>query len=147
MEPWVPQRPPQPRGRPPGSSKDPERGRWRDGYYWPVPYSWYNRERAHQRQDLGRSPQPQQDPRADQQQPHYASRPGEWHQPGSEADYYEGGYPSQFYLRYGVRAWSWPTAPECVRTDSFPVSFDVSSFVLLLLFIYLSSFFLLLLKL
>uniref|UniRef100_A0A8D1LYU6 Protein transport protein sec16 n=1 Tax=Sus scrofa TaxID=9823 RepID=A0A8D1LYU6_PIG len=102
MEPWVPQRPPQPRGRPPGSSKDPERGRWRDGYYWPVPYSWYNRERAHQRQDLGRSPQPQQDPRADQQQPHYASRPGEWHQPGSEADYYEGGYPSQFYLRYGT---------------------------------------------
>uniref|UniRef100_A0A8D1LZ71 Protein transport protein sec16 n=1 Tax=Sus scrofa TaxID=9823 RepID=A0A8D1LZ71_PIG len=102
MEPWVPQRPPQPRGRPPGSSKDPERGRWRDGYYWPVPYSWYNRERAHQRQDLGRSPQPQQDPRADQQQPHYASRPGEWHQPGSEADYYEGGYPSQFYLRPGT---------------------------------------------
>nr|XP_031291578.1 protein transport protein Sec16B isoform X1 [Camelus dromedarius] len=102
MEPWVPQWPPQPWGRPPAPSKDPDRGLRRDGYYPPAPHSWHNGEKFHQRQDVGRSPQPQQDPRADHQQPRYVPRPGEWRQPVSRVTYYEGGYPSQLYPRPGM---------------------------------------------
>uniref|UniRef100_A0A8C4PRK4 Protein transport protein sec16 n=1 Tax=Equus asinus asinus TaxID=83772 RepID=A0A8C4PRK4_EQUAS len=102
MEPWVPQWPPRPRGWPTAPSKDPDRGLWRDGYHRPVPRSWHDGERFQQWQDIRRSPQPQQDPRADHQQPPYASRPGEWRQPGSEVDYYEGYYPSQIYSRPGI---------------------------------------------
>ncbi|XP_057585523.1 protein transport protein Sec16B isoform X2 [Hippopotamus amphibius kiboko] len=102
MEPWVRQWPSQPAGRSPAPSKDPDRGLWRERYYRPIPHSWHNGERAHQRQNVGRSPQPQQDPRADHQQPHYTSRPGELHQPVSAVDYYEGGYPNQFYSRPGI---------------------------------------------
>ena len=125
MEPWVPQWPPQPAGRPPAPSRDPDLGLQRDRYYRPIRHSWHNGERVHQRQDMGRSPQPQQDPGADHQQPHYASRPGEWHQPVSRVDYYKGGYPSQLYSRYGFRAWNWPSSPKCFQTDcSFPCSFS-----------------------
>ncbi|KAI4563470.1 hypothetical protein MJT46_019826, partial [Ovis ammon polii x Ovis aries] len=102
MEPWIPQRLPQPSGRPPAPSKDPDRGLRRDRYYQPIPHSWHNGERVHQRQDMGRSPQPQQDPRADHQEPHYAARSGEWHPPVPGVDYYEGGYPSQLYSRYDI---------------------------------------------
>ncbi|KAB0397378.1 hypothetical protein E2I00_019657, partial [Balaenoptera physalus] len=94
--------PPQPAGRPPAPSRDPDRGLQRDRYYRPIRHSWHNGERVHQRQDMGRSPQPQQDPGADHQQPHYASRPGEWHQPVSRVDCYKGGYPSQLYSRPGI---------------------------------------------
>ncbi|KAL2771257.1 protein transport protein Sec16B [Daubentonia madagascariensis] len=103
MEFGVPQRPPQPRGRPIAPSNDPDLGLWRDGHHRPVPHSQHNRERFHQWQDVRRSPQPQQDPRADHQQPHYASRPGEWHQPVSGVGYYEGGYLSQLYSRPGYK--------------------------------------------
>ncbi|KAF4018602.1 hypothetical protein G4228_010064 [Cervus hanglu yarkandensis] len=102
MEPWIPQWLPQPSGRPPAPSKDPDRGLWRDRYYRPIPHSWHDGERVHQRQDLGRSPQPQQDPRADHQEPHYAARPREWHPSVSGVDYYEGSYPSQLYSRWGI---------------------------------------------
>ncbi|XP_001498372.3 protein transport protein Sec16B isoform X1 [Equus caballus] len=102
MEPWVPQWPPRPRGWPTAPSKDPDRGLWRDGYHRPVPRSWHDGERFQQWQDIRQSPQPQQDPRADHQQPPYASRPGEWRQPGSGVDYYEGYYPSQVYSRPGI---------------------------------------------
>lgn len=104
MKPWVPQWPPQPEGRPPAPSRDPDQGLQRDRYYRPIRHSWHNGERVQQEQDMGRSPQPQQDPGADHQQPHYASRPGEWHPPVSRVDYYKGGYPSQLYSRYGFRA-------------------------------------------
>lgn len=125
MEPWIPQRLPQPSGRPPAPSKDPDRGLRRDRYYQPIPHSWHNGERVHQRQDMGRSPQPQQDPRADHQEPHYAARSGEWHPPVPGVDYYEGGYPSQLYSRYEFRAWTWPSSPKCLWTDrSFPSSFS-----------------------
>ncbi|XP_007448604.1 PREDICTED: LOW QUALITY PROTEIN: protein transport protein Sec16B [Lipotes vexillifer] len=102
MEPWVPQWPPQPAGRPPAPSRDPDRGLQRDRYYRPIRPSWHNGERVQQEQDMGRSPQPQQDPGEDHQRPHYASRPGEWHQPVSRVDYYKGGYPSQLYSRPGI---------------------------------------------
>uniref|UniRef100_A0ABI7WML1 SEC16 homolog B, endoplasmic reticulum export factor n=1 Tax=Felis catus TaxID=9685 RepID=A0ABI7WML1_FELCA len=102
MEFWAPQWPPQPWGRPTAPSKDPDRGLQRDGNHRPVPCSWYNGERYHQWQDTHRSPQPQQDPRTDHQQPHYASRPGERRQPVLGVDYYEGGYPRQLYSRPGI---------------------------------------------
>lgn len=102
MEPWIPQWLPQPSGRPPAPSKDPDRGLWKDRYYQPIPHSWHNGERVHQRQDVGRSPQPQQDPREDLQEPHYAARSGEWRPPVSGVDYYEGGYPSQLYSRWSI---------------------------------------------
>ncbi|XP_063651202.1 protein transport protein Sec16B isoform X1 [Pan troglodytes] len=101
MELWAPQRLPQTRGKATAPSKDPDRGFRRDGHHWPVPHSWHNGERFHQWQDNRGSPQPQQEPRADHQQPHYASRPGDWHQPVSGVDYYEGGYPNQLYSRPG----------------------------------------------
>ncbi|XP_062961984.1 protein transport protein Sec16B [Cynocephalus volans] len=99
MEPWVPQWPPQPWRRPIAPSKDSDQGLWRNGQHRPVPHSWHNGERFHQWQDVCRSPQLQQDPRADHQQPHDASRPGEWHQPVSRADCSKGGCPSQLYSR------------------------------------------------
>ncbi|XP_019501955.1 PREDICTED: protein transport protein Sec16B isoform X2 [Hipposideros armiger] len=102
MEPWVPQQPPQPRGRSPAPSQDPDRGLRRDGHHRPVPHYWHNGERFRQWQDVRGSPQPQQDPRADHQQPQYVPRPGEWHQPGPGADYYEGGHPSHLYSRPGI---------------------------------------------
>ncbi|XP_004425062.1 PREDICTED: protein transport protein Sec16B [Ceratotherium simum simum] len=102
MEPWVPQRLPQPEGRPTGSSKDPDRGLWRDGHHRPVPHSWRSGERFYQWQDIRGSPQPHQNPRADHQRPHCVSRPGEWHQPVSGVDYYEGYYPGQLYSRPGL---------------------------------------------
>uniref|UniRef100_A0A8C6E8Y1 Protein transport protein sec16 n=1 Tax=Moschus moschiferus TaxID=68415 RepID=A0A8C6E8Y1_MOSMO len=104
MEPWIPQWLPQSSGRPPAPSKDPDRGLQRDRYYRPIPHSWHNGERVHQRQDMGRSPQPQQDPRADYQEPHYAARSGEWHPPVDYygVDYYEGGYPGQLYSRWST---------------------------------------------
>ncbi|KAF0881000.1 SC16B protein, partial [Crocuta crocuta] len=116
MEFWAPQWPPQPRGRPTGPSKDPDRGLQRDGSHRPVPHSRYHGERYHQWQDTSQSPQPQQDPRTDHQQPHYASRPGERHQPVSGVDYYEGGYPGQLYSRPGIedpyRSYRSPTMRE-----------------------------------
>ncbi|XP_077757921.1 protein transport protein Sec16B isoform X1 [Canis aureus] len=102
MEFWAPQWPPQPQGRATAPAKDPDRGLRRDGIHWPVPHSWHNGERYHQWQDPHRSPLPQQDPRTDRQQPRYASRPGERHQPVSGADYYKSGYPSQLYSRAGI---------------------------------------------
>ncbi|XP_007935875.1 protein transport protein Sec16B [Orycteropus afer afer] len=93
MEPWVPQHLPQSQGRPIAPSKDPDRGHWRDGYHRPIPHSQHNGERFYQWQDLRGSPQPQQDPRADHQQPQHPYRPEEWHQSLSGVDYYEGGYP------------------------------------------------------
>uniref|UniRef100_A0A2K6QKP3 Protein transport protein Sec16B n=1 Tax=Rhinopithecus roxellana TaxID=61622 RepID=A0A2K6QKP3_RHIRO len=101
MELWAPQRLPQTRGKVTASSKDPDGGFWRDGHHRPVPHSWHSGERFHQWQDNRGSPQPQQEPRADHQQSHYASRPGDWHQPLSRIDYYESGYPSQLYSRPG----------------------------------------------
>ncbi|KAM6166242.1 protein transport protein Sec16B [Erethizon dorsatum] len=100
MEPWFPQWPSQPRGNPTAPSKDPERG-LRSGHHWPIPRPRRNGERFYQWQDVRGSPQPQQDPRADHQQPHYASRPREWPPPGSGVDYYEGGYPTHLYSRAG----------------------------------------------
>uniref|UniRef100_A0A8C0KWF5 SEC16 homolog B, endoplasmic reticulum export factor n=1 Tax=Canis lupus dingo TaxID=286419 RepID=A0A8C0KWF5_CANLU len=102
MEFWAPQWPPQPQGRTTAPAKDPDRGLRRDGIHWPIPHSWHNGERYHQWQDPHRSPLPQQDPRTDRQQPRYASRPGERHQPVSGADYYKSGYPSQLYSRAGI---------------------------------------------
>ncbi|XP_033052510.1 protein transport protein Sec16B isoform X2 [Trachypithecus francoisi] len=101
MELWGPQRLPQTRGKVTAPSKDPDGGFWRDGHHRPVPHSRHNGERFHQWQDNRGSPQPQQEPRADHQQSHYASRPGDWHQPLSRIDYYESGYPSQLYSRPG----------------------------------------------
>uniref|UniRef100_A0A8C5XUY8 SEC16 homolog B, endoplasmic reticulum export factor n=1 Tax=Microcebus murinus TaxID=30608 RepID=A0A8C5XUY8_MICMU len=101
MEFWVPQRLPQPRGRPIAPSNDPDWGLQRDGHHRPAPHPQHNRERFHQWQDVRGGPQPQQDPRADHRQPHYASRPGQWHQPLSGVDCYEGGYLSQLYARPG----------------------------------------------
>ncbi|XP_054443697.1 protein transport protein Sec16B [Pteronotus mesoamericanus] len=100
MEPGTPQGPPQPRGRPPAQSQGP--GLRRDGYYRPAPHTWHNGERFHQWQDARGSPQPQRDPRADHQQPHYMPRPGDRPQPGSGVDYQEGGYPPQLYARPGI---------------------------------------------
>ncbi|XP_023559357.1 protein transport protein Sec16B isoform X3 [Octodon degus] len=100
MELWVPQWPSQPRGKPTAPSKDPGPGLW-SGYRWPDPHPRHNGERFYQWQDVRGSPQPQQDPRADHQQPLYASRPGEWPHPGSGVDYYEGGYPTHLYHRAG----------------------------------------------
>nr|KAF6316555.1 SEC16-like protein B, endoplasmic reticulum export factor [Pipistrellus kuhlii] len=102
MEPWIPQLPPQPRGRPPAPSQGPDRGLRRDGYHQPVPHSWHKGERFRQWQDTRRSSQPQQDPKADHQQPHYVPRPGEWHQPVPGVDYYEGGYHPHLYSRPGI---------------------------------------------
>uniref|UniRef100_A0A2K5LGX8 Protein transport protein Sec16B n=1 Tax=Cercocebus atys TaxID=9531 RepID=A0A2K5LGX8_CERAT len=101
MELWAPQRLPQTQGKVTAPSKDPDRGFWRDGHHRPVPHSRHNGERFHQWQDNRGSPQPQQEPRTDHQQSHYASRPGDWHQPLSRIDYYESGYPSQLYSRPG----------------------------------------------
>ncbi|XP_025246170.1 protein transport protein Sec16B isoform X2 [Theropithecus gelada] len=101
MELWAPQRLPQTRGKVTAPSKDPDRGFRRDGHHRPVPHSRHNGERFHQWQDNRGSPQPQQEPRTDHQQSHYASRPGDWHQPLSRIDYYESGYPSQLYSRPG----------------------------------------------
>ncbi|XP_023387038.1 protein transport protein Sec16B [Pteropus vampyrus] len=102
MEPWAPQRPPRPWGRPTAPSLDPNRALRREGYRRPVPHPWHNGERLRQWQDIRGSPQPQQDPRADHQQPHYVSRPGDWRQPASSVDYYQGGFPSQLYSRPGI---------------------------------------------
>ncbi|KAM7054103.1 protein transport protein Sec16B isoform 7-T12 [Molossus nigricans] len=102
MEPWVPQQAPQPRGRPPAPAQGPDRDRRRDSYHRPVPHSRHNGERFRPWQDIHGSPQPQKDPRADHQQPHYVPRPGEWHQPVSGVDYYEGAYPSHLYPRPGT---------------------------------------------
>lgn len=125
MEPWIPQRPLQPRGRPPTPSQGPDRGFRRDGYHRPVPHSWHQGERFRHWQDIRGSSQPQQDPKADHQQPHYIPRPGEWHQPVAGMDYYEGGYHPHLYSRYGFRAWNWPNSPECLWTDgSCPSSFS-----------------------
>ncbi|XP_077856775.1 protein transport protein Sec16B isoform X3 [Macaca mulatta] len=101
MELWAPQRLPQTRGKVTTPSKDPDRGFRRDGHHRPVPHSRHNGERFHQWQDNRGSPQPQQEPRTDHQQSHYASRPGDWHQPLSRIDYYKSGYPSQLYSRPG----------------------------------------------
>ncbi|XP_031514169.1 protein transport protein Sec16B isoform X2 [Papio anubis] len=101
MELWAPQRLPQTRGKVTAPSKDPDQGFRRDGHHRPVPHSRHNGERFHQWQDNRGSPQPQQEPRTDHQQSHYASRPGDWHQPLSRIDYYESGYPSQLYSRPG----------------------------------------------
>ncbi|XP_069336352.1 protein transport protein Sec16B isoform X3 [Eulemur rufifrons] len=101
MEFWAPQRLPQPWGRPIAPEKGPDQGLQRDGHHRTGPHSQHSRDEFHQWQDVHGSPQPQQDPRADHQQPHSASRPGEWHQPMSGVDYYEGGYLSQLYSRPG----------------------------------------------
>ncbi|XP_006867162.1 PREDICTED: protein transport protein Sec16B [Chrysochloris asiatica] len=93
MEPWVPQQSPQPQGRSIAPSKDPEGGLLRDEYHRPSPHSRYSGERFQQWQDIRGSPQPQQDPRTDHQQLQQPHRPGEWHQPVSGVDCYEGGYP------------------------------------------------------
>ncbi|XP_047377683.1 protein transport protein Sec16B isoform X1 [Sciurus carolinensis] len=100
MEPWVPLWPSQSWGRPMAPPKDPDRG-LRSGYHRPVPHPWHNGERFHQWQDIHGSPQPLQDPRADHLQPPYAPRSGEWRQPASGVDYYDGAYPSQGYSRPG----------------------------------------------
>ncbi|XP_048081025.1 protein transport protein Sec16B isoform X1 [Ursus arctos] len=102
MEFWAPQWPPQPRGRPTAPAKGPDRGLRRDGIHRPVPHSWHNGERYHHWQETHGSPPSQQDPRTDHQQPRYASRPGERHQPVPGVGYYEGGYPSQLYSRPGM---------------------------------------------
>ncbi|XP_004372909.1 protein transport protein Sec16B [Trichechus manatus latirostris] len=99
MEPWVPQRPPQSQGRPIAPSKDRERGLQRDGCHRPIPHSRHNGEWFHQWQDLRGSPQPQQDPRAGHHQLQHPHRLGEWHQPVSGIDCYEGGY--SIYSRTG----------------------------------------------
>lgn len=95
MEPWAPQRPSQPQGRPMTPSKDANRG-LQSGLYRPHSHPLY-----HQWQDARRSSKPQQEPRADHQQSHYAPRPGEWSQPVSRADYLKGPYPSHVYSRSG----------------------------------------------
>ncbi|KFO30673.1 Protein transport protein Sec16B [Fukomys damarensis] len=102
MEPGAPQWPSQPWGRPKAPEKDPDRGLW-SGHHRPVPYSHHNGERFYEWQDVRRSPQPQQGPRADYQQPRYASRPGDRPQPGSGVDYYAGGYPAHLYSRVGYK--------------------------------------------
>ncbi|KAK2497238.1 hypothetical protein MC885_012856 [Smutsia gigantea] len=102
MELWVPRWPPQLQGRPPASSKAPDRGLQRDGYHRPVPHSLHHGERLYQWQDIRGSPQSQQDSRADHQVPHYASRFQEEPQPMAGADYCEGGYPSLLYSRRGI---------------------------------------------
>lgn len=128
MEPWAPQRPPRPWGRPTALSLDPNRDLWREGYRRPVPHPWHNGERFRQRQDIRGSPQPQQDPRADHQQPHYVSRPGDRRPPASSVDYYQGGYPSQLYSRYGFSPQTGPNSAKCLWTDcSFPSSFSFYS--------------------
>ncbi|XP_053519670.1 protein transport protein Sec16B isoform X2 [Artibeus jamaicensis] len=98
MEPGTPQWPPQPRGRPPAQSQGPDHGLRRDGYLQPAAHPWHGGERFRQWQDVRRSPQPQRDPRADRQQPHYMPRPV------SGGDYYEGGHPHQLC--------SWPGAED-----------------------------------
>ncbi|XP_037362315.1 protein transport protein Sec16B [Talpa occidentalis] len=102
MELWVPQQPSQPHGRPTTPSKGPDRDLQKDGYRRPAPQSWHTEERFHQFQDTRGSSQPQQDPRADHQQPHYALRSGEWPPSVSGFGYYEGGYPGQLYARPGI---------------------------------------------
>nr|XP_010334397.1 protein transport protein Sec16B isoform X1 [Saimiri boliviensis boliviensis] len=101
MELWAPQRPPQTRGRATAPSKDPDRGFQRDGHHRSVPQVRHNGERFHQWQDNHGSPQQQQGPREDHQQPYSASRPGDWHQPVPGVDYYEGAYSNQLYSRPG----------------------------------------------
>ncbi|XP_034522653.1 protein transport protein Sec16B [Ailuropoda melanoleuca] len=117
MEFWAPQWPPQPRGRPTAPAKDPDRGLRRDGIHRPVPHSWHNGERYHQWQDTHGSPPSQQDPRTDHQQPRYASRPGERHQPVSGFGYYEGGYPSQLYSRPGMEDPYWSYHSSTLREE------------------------------
>ncbi|XP_024408918.2 protein transport protein Sec16B isoform X4 [Desmodus rotundus] len=95
MEPGTPQWPPQPQGRPSVQSQGPDRGLWTDGYHRPAPHPWHSGQRFRQWQDVRRSPQPQKDPRADRQQPHYMPRPA------SGGDYYEGGHPRQLHSRPG----------------------------------------------
>nr|XP_019584195.1 PREDICTED: protein transport protein Sec16B isoform X1 [Rhinolophus sinicus]XP_019584287.1 PREDICTED: protein transport protein Sec16B isoform X1 [Rhinolophus sinicus] len=102
MEPWVPLRRPQPRGRPTAPSHDPGRGLQRAAYHRPGRHSWHDDERFRQWQDVRGSPPPQQNPREDHQQPPYGSRAGEWQQPVSGFDYYEGGHPSHWYSRPGI---------------------------------------------
>ncbi|KAL1774915.1 transport protein Sec16B isoform X1 [Sigmodon hispidus] len=102
MEPWVPQWPSQPQGRPMAPAKDANQG-LRSGHYRLRPHPQYSGDKYQQRQSAHRHSKPQQDPRAqepraDYQQPHYIPRPGEWSQPVSEADYL-GSYPNQLYLR------------------------------------------------
>ncbi|XP_015347249.1 protein transport protein Sec16B isoform X1 [Marmota marmota marmota] len=92
MEPWVPLRPSQPRGRPMVPPKDPGRG-LQSGPHRPVPHCRHNGEGFHRWQDIRGSPQPLQDPRADHLQPPHAPRSG--------VDYYDGAYPSQGYSRPG----------------------------------------------
>ncbi|XP_058516694.1 protein transport protein Sec16B isoform X3 [Ochotona princeps] len=101
MEAWVPQWPPQPQGRPSSPAQEPEGALQRDGLRRSATHSRNNRERLPRWQEVRGSPQPQQDPRLDQQQPHPVSRRGLWQQRGSGADYhgqlysrpsYEGAY-------------------------------------------------------
>ena len=94
MEPWAPQRPPWPQGRPTAPPLDPNRDLWREGYRRPVPHPWHNGERLRQWQDIRGSPQPQQDPSADHQPPHHVSRPGDRRQPASSVDHYQGAIPA-----------------------------------------------------
>ncbi|XP_078212372.1 protein transport protein Sec16B isoform X5 [Callithrix jacchus] len=101
MELWAPQRLPQTGGRATAPSKDPGRRFQRDGHHRSVPQARHNGERFHQWRDNLGSPQPQQGPRADHQQPYYTSRPEDWHQPVPGIDYYEGGYSNQLYSRPG----------------------------------------------
>lgn len=83
-------------------SKDANRG-LQSGHYRPHPHSQYSGDKYHQWQDAHRSAKPQQEPRADHQQPHYATRPGEWSQPVSGPDSLKGSYPSHAYSRSGFK--------------------------------------------
>lgn len=109
MEPWVPQRPFQPQGRPMVPSMDTNRG-LQSGHYRHHPHPQYSGDKYHQWQEAHRNSKPQQDPRtqdpraqdlrADHQEAHYVPRPGEWSQPVSGVDYLGGPYPAQLYSRY-----------------------------------------------
>ncbi|XP_021121039.1 protein transport protein Sec16B isoform X2 [Heterocephalus glaber] len=94
MEPRAPQWPSWPQGRPRAPVKDPDRG-LQSGHHRPIPHSHHNGEGFYQWQEVHGSPKLQQDPRADHQQPCYASRPGR------AVDYYDGGYPTHLCSRAG----------------------------------------------
>ncbi|KAH0514713.1 Protein transport protein Sec16B [Microtus ochrogaster] len=110
MEPWVPQRPSQPQGRPMVPSMDTNHG-LQSGHYRYRPHPQYSGDKYHQWQEAHRNSKPQQVPRtqdprvqdlrADHQEAHYVPRPGEWSQPVSGVDYLGGPYPTQLYSRSG----------------------------------------------
>ncbi|XP_041518570.1 protein transport protein Sec16B isoform X1 [Microtus oregoni] len=110
MEPWVPQRPSQPQGRPMVPSMDTNRG-LQSGHYRHRPHPQYSGDKYNQWQEAHRNSKPQQDPRtqdprvqdlrADDQEAHYVPRPGKWSQPVSGVDYLGGPYPTQLYSRSG----------------------------------------------